>query len=179
MELQSNYEIEKYGLYVRLINESDAEFIIKLRSQEKARFMNAVSPDIEKQKEWIREYKTREHAGLDYYFIYYMNGLPLGINRIYNIQEDSFVGGSFVFINGCDFEIPIFATLIEDFIGFEILDKSACFGNIHKDNKKAIKFNKLYGADFIYENETEVFFISTKKMYLNKKEKFEKLFYTS
>ncbi|WP_332456913.1 hypothetical protein [Petrimonas sp.] len=176
MKLPLNFEIKKYGLYVRLINESDAEFIVKLRTQEKARFMNTVSSDVEKQKEWIREYKIREHAGLDYYFIYYLNETALGINRIYNIQEDSFVGGSFVFLN-CDFEIPIFATLIEDYIGFEILDKSACFGNIKKENKRAIKYNKLYGADFIYEDETEVFFISTKKMYLKKKAKFERLFY--
>lgn len=176
MKLPSNYEIEKYGLYVRLINESDAEFIIKLRSQDKARFMNAVSPDLERQKGWIREYQTREQAGLDYYFIYYKNDIPLGINRIYNINEDSFVGGSFVFNNGCDYEIPILATLIEDFISFEILEKSARFGNIHKDNKKAIKFNKLYGADFIYEDETEIFLITTKKMYLKIKEKYESIF---
>ena len=176
MKLPSNFEIEKFGLYARLINENDAEFIVKLRSQDRARFINVVSLDIEKQKKWINDYKIREQAGLDYYFIYYLNGTPLGINRIYNIMEDSFVGGSFVFLEGCAFEIPIFATLIEDFIGFEVLDKSACFGNIHRENKKAIKFNKLYGADFIYETDSEVYLITTKKMYLKKKEKFEKIF---
>lgn len=179
MKLSATFEIEKYGLYARLINETDAEFIIQLRSQDKARFMNTVLPDTEKQKEWIKKYKNREQEGLDYYFIYYKNDIPLGINRIYNIKEDSFVGGSFVFINGCDFEIPILATLIEDFISFEILEKSARFGNIHKDNKKAIKFNKLYGADFIYEDDTEIFLITTKKMYLMIKEKYESIFCVS
>lgn len=176
MKLTENFEINKYGIYARLIKESDAEFIINMRSDPRARFMNSVSTDIENQKQWIREYKKREQVGLDYYLIYYKNGLPLGLNRMYNIRNDSFVGGSFVFKSDCDFEIPIFATLIEDYVGFEILEKSARFGNIHKDNKKAIKFNKLYGADFIYEDENEIFLITTKKMYLKIKEKFESIF---
>lgn len=176
MKLPLTFEMEKYGLNVRLINEADAAFIVNLRNNEKARFMSPVYRDIENQKQWINEYKKREQLGIDYYFIYYKNDIPFGLNRIYNIKEDCFIGGSFVFISGCDFEIPILATLIEDYIGFEILDKSVRFGNIHKDNRKAIKYNKLYGADFIYEDENEVFLITTKKMYFIAKEKFESIF---
>jgi len=179
MKIPSNFEINKYDLQVRLVNENDASFILNLRSENKARFLSAVAHDAELQKQWIHQYKIREQAGLDYYFIYYKNGIPLGLNRIYNIKEDSFVGGSFIFTSGCDFEIPILATLIEDYVGFEILGKSARFGNIHKDNKKAIKFNKLYGADFIYEDENEIFLITTKNMYCKIKEKLERVFNVS
>ena len=176
MKLSATFEIEKYGLYARLIDETDAEFIIQLRNQDKARFMNAVLPDTEKQKEWIKEYKNREQAGLDYYFIYYKNGLPLGLNRIYKIRNDSFVGGSLVFSSKCEFEIPILATLIQLHIGFEIMDKSICFGNIHKNNKIAIKFNRLLGNDFIYEDENELFIVLSKRGYLKTLNKYEGLF---
>lgn len=175
MKLTSNFEFEKYGLNVRLVNENDAEFIVSLRNDIRARFMNTVTHDIENQKRWIKEYKEREAKGLDYYFIYYLKGQPLGVNRIYNIKNDTFVGGSLVFKKDCDFEIPILATLIQFFIGFEVLDKSICFGNIRKKNKIAIKFNKLLGNDFIYECGDEVFIVLSKRVYFETKQKYESL----
>lgn len=175
MKLPDKFEIHKYGLHARLVNEDDAEFIVNLRKDERAKFMNTVSPDIENQKEWIEKYKYREQNGLDYYFIYSLGGKPLGVNRIYSIKKDSFIGGSFIFKHDCEFEIPILATLIQYYIGFELLDKSICFGNIHIDNKKAIKFNKLMGNDFIYNYENEVFIVLSKKRYIEIKKKYEEL----
>jgi len=173
--LQSNFKIEKYGLQARLVNEDDAEFIIKLRSQDKARFMNSVSTNVEQQKDWIRQYKIREELGQDYYFVFYQNEIPCGLNRMYNIQKDSFVGGSFVFLPDCGFETPIYSQLMLLHIGFELLNKSICFGNIHKDNKNAIKFNRKFGADFIYEDENEYFILMSIKTYFEVKNKFESI----
>ncbi len=175
LKIDSNFTLERYGLFVRLVNESDAKTIIELRSDPRARFMNPVFEDIDKQIGWIKNYKKREQAGLDYYFIYYQNGLPVGLNRIYNVQKDSFIGGSLVFRNDCEFELPMLATLISLHIGFEILDKSVSFGNIKKDNTRAIKFNRLLGSDLIYEDETEVFLVLTKKIYLFVRDKFESI----
>jgi len=175
MILQPNFELNKYGLYVRLVNESDAEFIINLRNEKRARFLNKISSNIDNQKEWIKEYKKRELAGVDYYFIYFIGEKPVGVNRIYNIQSDSFIGGSLVFRNACEFDISLLATLIQLYIGFEILDKSVSFGNIHKNNKRAIKFNRLLESDFVYEDETEVFLVLSKKIYLKVKDKFESI----
>ncbi|MFC2107381.1 hypothetical protein ACFLRY_03490 [Bacteroidota bacterium] len=175
MKLESNFTLERYGLFVRLVNVSDAKTIIDLRADPRARFMNPVGEDIDKQIGWIKEYKQRELAGLDYYFIYYYNNLPVGLNRIYNIQKDSFIGGSLVFKKGCEFDLSMLATLIQFYIGFEILDKSVSFGNIKKDNASAIKFNRLLESDFIYEDETEVFLILTKKIFLTIKKKFESI----
>ncbi len=175
MKLPINFELNKYGLYVRLVNESDAEFIINLRNEKRARFLNKISSDIDNQKEWIKEYKKRELAGVDYYFIYYKGEKPVGVHRIHNIQNDSFIGGSLVFRSDCDFDTPFLATLISFYVGFEVLDKSVSFGNIHKDNRKAIKYNRLLQSDFIYEDETEVFLVLSKKIYLKVKDKFESI----
>jgi hypothetical protein len=175
MKLPGNFEMEKYGLHVRLVNENDAEFIVNLRNDIRARFMNTVTSDVENQKKWIKEYKEREADGLDYYFIYYLKGQPLGVNRIYNIKNDSFVGGSLIFKRDCDFEIPILATLIQYFIGFEVLDKSICFGNIRKNNKIALRFNKLLGNDFIYDYGDEEFIVLSKKIYFEVKQRYEVL----
>jgi len=176
MKLPADFQMEMYGLHLRLINESDAQFIVALRNEEKARFMNVVQADVEQQKEWIRQYKVREENGIDYYFIYFQGDEPLGVNRLYNIKKDSFVGGSFVFKSDCEYDIPIKATLIHWHIAFEILKKSVSFGNIHKDNKKALKFNILLGSDLIYESEEEFYVVMTKNMLQDKRQKLEEMF---
>lgn len=173
MILPEDFEISKYGLWARLVQESDAEFIIDLRGEEKARFMSSVGTDVEKQRDWLKAYKERERQGLDYYFLYFKDEVPVGLNRIYNIKKDSFVGGSFVFKTGCGFETPIYATMMQLDIAFNVLDKSVSFGNIHKDNKKALKFNLLIGSDLIYEDENEYFLLLTKKLFNQYLAKFE------
>lgn len=177
MKLESDFTLNRYGLHVRLVNEEDAEFIVNLRTDPQlGMYLRKTSNDIDKQIEWIREYKKRELAGMEYYFIYYRNGLPIGLNRILNIRKDSWMGGSLVFKKDCGAGTPILAALIQYYIAFEILDKSVHFGKILKTNKKAIKYNRFLGVDFIYEDETEVFLILTKKIYLKNKDKLERFF---
>ena len=49
------------NIKLELITEDDAEMILKLRTDPKLnKFIFETDPDIEKQKEWIREYKKRE-----------------------------------------------------------------------------------------------------------------------
>ncbi len=68
-QLPSNFELEKYGLHVRLVREEDAEFILQLRTDPLlSRFLHATKNNLQKQKEWIRDYKLREAKGEDYYF---------------------------------------------------------------------------------------------------------------
>ena len=71
-KLPKGFTLDKYGLHVRLVNEDDAAFIVKLRTDERlGQFIHATSPDVEQQKAWIRKYKEREAEGLEYYFIFY------------------------------------------------------------------------------------------------------------
>ena len=63
-------KISKYNISLRLVDEEDADFIVSLRSDEKkSRFISYTDPNIETQKNWIREYKKRENEGKEYYFI--------------------------------------------------------------------------------------------------------------
>jgi hypothetical protein len=88
-KLPENFTLERYGLQVRLVNEGDAEFIVALRTDPRlSRYIHETSPSIEAQKEWIGNYKKREAQGLDYYFMFSVNGLRQGVARIYDITED-------------------------------------------------------------------------------------------
>jgi len=177
MKLNSNFTFEKYGLQLRFVNEDDAEFILKLRTDLKlSKFIHKTSSDIEKQKEWIRNYKKREANGEDYYFIFHKNGVPVGLNRIYWIKEDSFTTGSWVFDPHAPFECAIQSALIVRIIGFDILGKKIENGidGVHKDNVKVIKFNRMLGLDL--KPEGDILTGSLKKEVFEKtKIKIEKL----
>lgn len=147
-KLQNNFEMDKYGIHVRLVNENDANFILKLRTDEKlSKFLHDTDPDLNKQINWIRQYKIRESDGLEYYFIYYKDNKPFAVNRLYNIHNKTFTGGSWICIPNYDAAEIVATTLIQMYIAFDILNfqVSDCFDGIHENNKKVLKFNKMIG----------------------------------
>lgn len=147
-KLPADFEIDKYGLHVRFVNESEPDFILKLRTNEKlSRFIHSTDNDIDKQKEWIRSYKIREANAEDYYFIFYKDEIPVGLNRIYGIHDNVFTTGSWVFDENVPFECAIAASIITRELAFEYmeLELEDGYDGVHVNNKKVIKFNKMIG----------------------------------
>lgn len=148
MILPADFKIEKYGLVARFVEEDDAAFIIQLRTDPiLSRFLHATDSSLDKQKEWIRSYKERERKGEDYYFIFFKDGKPVGLNRIYSIHGTTFTTGSWLFSPEAPFECSIAASImIRDLafeeMGFELEDG---YDGVHVDNKQVYKFNKLIG----------------------------------
>ena len=69
-KLPENFELDRYGLHVRLVREEDAEFIVKLRTNEhNSRYIHDTVADVEQQKVWLRAYKQRELEGKEYYLL--------------------------------------------------------------------------------------------------------------
>ena len=69
-KLPSNFELDRYGLHVRLVREEDAEFIVRLRTNEhNSRYIHDTVADVEQQKVWLRTYKQRELEGKEYYVL--------------------------------------------------------------------------------------------------------------
>ena len=148
MILPSDFKIEKYGLVARFVKEDDAAFIVQLRTDPiLSRFLHATDSSVEKQKEWIHSYKERESRGEDYYFIFFKDNKPVGLNRIYSIHGTTFTTGSWLFSPEAPFECSIAASImIRDLafeeMGFELEDG---YDGVHVDNKQVYKFNKLIG----------------------------------
>ena len=150
-KLPENFELDRYGLHCRLVREDDAEFIVKLRTDpEKMRFVTTISPSIDDQIRWIREYKQRESEGTDYYFIYSYRGKLAGVNRIYDIESNHFIHGSWLFIN----EIPPYCALAAAVVAREIaynelgLDEEVDTIGIHVDNTMVLQFAEFMGCEF-------------------------------
>nr|WP_315030755.1 GNAT family N-acetyltransferase [uncultured Chryseobacterium sp.] len=137
--------IEYKGITLRLVNEEDASFIIALRNDEKkSKFISKTSSDINSQKLWIAEYKTREKLGNEYYFIAFdENNEDFATYRIYKIDSGLPEIGSWIskpnysnLKNSIKVDIAIknyvFNVLKFDIIQFEVRKDNFSVNNYHK-----------------------------------------------
>lgn len=156
--INKDYTYNKYGMHARLVQESDAEFIYRLRSDsEKSKYIHDIEGGVENQIEWIRNYKVREEEGTDYYFIFFRGNIPVGLNRIYSIHDKTFTGGSWVMAPEATMEEVIACPIMMREIAFEVIgmefedDYDAC----HIENKRVIRYNLLSGMK-IYKHFQDV-----------------------
>jgi len=165
--LPSDFEIDKYGLHCRYVDEEDAEFIVKLRTDAKrGRFIHHTESNVDVQANWIREYKLREETGEEYYFIYELNGEPIGVNRIYDIHQNHCTEGSWVCLPLEDSSKTIATALIIRDIIFEILQFDYDCFEVKVGNSKVKNFHKISGASIVLQNEEDYFFRLKKEDYL-------------
>lgn len=146
--LPNDFHGEKYGLTYRLVNESDAAFIIKLRTASQVGdFLHKTSSSIDDQIKWVKSYKEREEKGTDYYFIFFKDGEPIGLERIYDIVGTKFNVGSWVMKQDTPIEYVLAVPLITNEIAFEYLnlELNDSPDGVHENNKKVLKFNKMLG----------------------------------
>jgi hypothetical protein len=151
IKLPPDFEINKYGLRCRLVQEEDAGFIVRLRTDPVlSRYIHDTSADIMDQIRWIRQYKKREANGEDYYFIFYFADEPVGVDRIYNINQTSFSFGSWVFLRGVPFWVPIAGAIIGREIAFETLGKQEEqeVDGTNERNSGVLSFSRQLGMKF-------------------------------
>lgn len=153
--LALNFELYKYGLYTRLVQKSDAAFILQLRTNEKLnQHIHATSNDLLQQEQWIENYKIREQAGTEYYFIFEVpKGTPVGVCRLYNITEDSFTSGSWVFSPDAPMGSGVLADIITREIGFDTLQRSINYYDVRKDNRTVNAYHLRYKPTRLDEDE--------------------------
>jgi hypothetical protein len=157
-QLPENFTLERYGLQVRLVTEEDAEFIVSLRTDSRlSRHIHYTSPNLSQQKQWIRDYKLREAAGLDYYFLFSINNQALGLARIYDITEDTFTQGSWVFSPDAVLGASVLGNIISSEIGFEFLDKKIEFSDARRDNTTH-RYVKSFHPEVIKTDEQNIYY---------------------
>ncbi|GHT61857.1 hypothetical protein AGMMS50239_13720 [Bacteroidia bacterium] len=157
-KLPEDFTLERYGLQVRLVNEDDAEFIVALRTDPRlSRYIHETSPSVEDQKQWIRNYKKREAQGLDYYFMFSVNSVRQGLARIYDITEDSFTQGSWVFSPDAFLGASVLGNIISSEIGFEFLDKKILYSDARRDNNTH-RFVQSFGPEIIKTDELNIYY---------------------
>ena len=155
-----NIVIQTDGIRMRLVEKSDAKFIVDLRTDEiLGRYISFTSPDVGEQIKWINEYKKREAERKEFYFIFEdSNHKPWGTIRIYNLKNDHFSLGSWICQPGKNAKIALKAHIIGLDYGFIRLNYNTCLFDVRKKNLKVVKYLELFGVELIDEDEQNYFF---------------------
>lgn len=172
MILPENFLIERYEITTRLVDEDDAEFIVRLRTDtQKGQFLGATDADVEKQRHWIQEYKKRERDGKEYYFMFEKpKGERLGVSRIYEIKEDTFTTGSWVFKKDAQFGAAFLGDIICHEIAFELFPKSVNLHDVRKANTGVRKYADEFHPTLLFETELTQYYMNTRENYLKYKD---------
>ena len=152
--------LESKTIRLRLVEESDAEFILKLRLNEKFnQFLSSVSPDLQSQKEWIKKYKNEEKLKKQFYFIIErIDCMPCGTVRVYDLKDDSFCWGSWILNEDKTQYAALESAFLVYKFGFEALGYRKSHFDVMKENKKVISFHTKMGAKEIGADQQNSYF---------------------
>jgi hypothetical protein len=171
-KLPEDFFIERYGLQVRLVRFSDAEFIVALRTDPRlSKYISSTSSDIEQQRQWIRNYKQREADGMEYYFIIQLQGKPVGTSRLYDIEGNKFVSGSWVFSPQSPPGASILGGIICKEIAFDVLGLERDIGDVRKSNKRVLRYNMSYEPVITGEDDLNIYLEFSKENFNKHKSK--------
>lgn len=175
--LPENFNLNRYGLHVRFVDETDAEFILKLRTDSiKSRFIGATTPDLNKQLDWTRYYKCRERLGEDFYFMFETyGGNRLGVTRVYNVCDRSFDTGSWLFSPDAPVGASILAYVIAREIAFDLFPDKVNEFDVMKANETVWKFDQTFEPTLIAETEDSYRFRNTREEFERNKQKYIKM----
>lgn len=159
---------------LRDVEVSDAEFILSLRlDADLSQYLSATAADVEKQRAWIENYKSRENEW--YFIIENKQREPVGTVRIYDVQSDSFCWGSWIIVKSArsyaSFESAI---LLYDYAFFTLGFAKSHF-DVRKENDKVVTFHQRFGAETVSADEENYYFNFTREAYQKTREKYSKV----
>jgi len=163
---------------MRLVEKSDAKFIIDLRTDTKlGQNLSWTSSNIEKQIIWIEVYKKREADEKEYYFVFEdSNRKNWGTIRLYNFTKNSFTIGSWICLHDNKEKIAVKAWLLSVDFGFEKLNFELCMFDVRKKNLSVLYFAYLFRPVLIKEDELNYFFSLDKDTFYKNRNKVINLF---
>lgn len=152
--------MEARTIRLRLVEISDAAFILKLRQDERYnRFLSQVNNDIDAQVSWIERYKNEEAKGSQHYFIIErLDGTPCGTVRVYDLQENSFSWGSWILNEDKTRYAALESAFLIYRFGFDILGYKQSHFEVMKGNDGVVSFHKKMGATEVGQDEVNFYF---------------------
>ena len=168
--------IQGKKINLRSADIKDAEFILKMRTQaHKTQFLSLVDNDLQKQQCWLKTYKDKEQAGLEYYFVIESKQAEqLGLVRVYDLHLESFCWGSWLIKDSAPLTTAIESSLLIYEFGFEELKYKKAHFDVRKGNDRVIAFHQRFGATVVEEDEINLYFNYSLESYLKIKQKYKR-----
>ncbi len=167
--------ISDHHISLRPVEVADAPFILALRLSPRGRYLSPVDNDLGKQEDWIRQYKQREAAGAEHYFIvHHAIAGDVGTIRLYDIDATSFWWGSWILKDDAPRESALASVCLVYELGFLTMHRASAHFVVRKNNLKSIAFNRRFGARITREDESSVFFEITRDEYVDVRRRLER-----
>ncbi len=149
-----------HSLRLRLVTPEDADYIHTLRTNPAYNtHLSTVQGTAEDQRKWIEEYKERESAGLEYYYIIErLDVVRCGVVRLYNISDDSFSWGSWILDDNKPAKAALESALLSFGIGFDCLGLEVAYFDVRRENHHAIAFYRRLGVVEIRADSENLYF---------------------
>ncbi len=148
------------NIEVRLVEVTDAGDIVRIRTApQRDRYINPTPQDIEFQQQWITEYKKREIAGQELFFVFLEDGLVKGTYRLGKINRFSLEIGSWVFERTNNKQVPKIADILMSDMSFNILKRNVIVYNVIKENERVWKILERKGHICISEDDKSYYFV--------------------
>ena len=162
--------LEGKTIKLKLVEEKDAEFICRLRSNESLnQYISRSNNNVEEQQQWIRDYKKREKKAIEYYFIIYKieGNVPIGTVRLYDfrIKQKSFCWGSWILNENKTKYAALESALLVYKLGFEQMNFEQSHFDVMKGNVKVQEFHTRMGAKKTYEDDKNIYYLFKKLVY--------------
>ena len=145
-----------FKVLLRLANPEDAEFVYNLRIDPAYNsHLSPITGGIAGQVEWIKNYKRREQASSEFYFIIErIDDLkPCGVVRLYDINNDTFTWGSWILNQDKPPKAALDSAMLIYSFGFRKLGLKKAVFEVDKKNTHTINFHERFGAKFVSEDE--------------------------
>ena len=157
-------------LVLRLIMPTDADYVHNLRTD--ARYNAHLSPvtgSVDDQRAWIEQYKRREAAGQEYYYVIERcdDAQVCGTVRLYDIQEDCFTWGSWILDEHKPAMAALESAVLIYQIGFNIVGINKCLFDVRKDNQRTLDFHHRFGAVEIRKDDQNTYFELTREQFFS------------
>ena len=142
----NNFYLQTERVNYRPVSLQDAEFIVMLRNLPHAKKMiHGTSAEVEKQKEWIRDYLQRENEY--YWIIESKDGKPVGTISLYHFDpiNNQIESGRWVQLPGFSDSISLSGDVLFKDFAFNVLKVSRIVSDTACFNKQVIKYHKFLG----------------------------------
>lgn len=145
---RNEYEkLSRYGVTLHLLTHDKIELLRYWRNHPKIQqymnFKEYITPEM--QENW---FKKIDASGRDFYFIIETEGKEIGCINIQNVNIELGEGEPGIFIWDDDYlgtDIPARASMCLGHFIWDVLRLKRLCIHIMKDNKRAIRYNKLFG----------------------------------
>lgn len=167
--------IDGNRLRLRLVRPDDAEYIHSLRIDDRYNaHLSAVSGTFEDQRAWIENYKLRETAGTEYYYIIEVRAenCSCGVVRLYGFDGDYFTWGSWILAENKPKLAALESAFLVYRIGFEMLGCSHSTFDVRNMNDRTLAFHRRFGASEIGEDDMNIYFKYTADRFFADRENF-------